>query len=329
MAALATSAGDIKIKIRGVHKGNMMIQSTTTIGEIKTMIHTEIKDNAVSLKLFIKGKTYQGSASDSLLASACGVKHNVTIKALRGTTSEAQQKAASLSSAPGAKANEPGPRQRCQGGCGFWADAVNDWYCSSCQRSRSGTEQPPHWEFNDGGWSKFPKQVSVKLEAARKIKKTNLMSYGASGHPQRLDLRKLTMTPTRGPRQGRAMALRRVPPTHPDSWLTAKEWEAEQTKVVEKKKTEDVQAEADAKKQARVDKLDSMTQCCYVNCKKKLKLSDTPCRCELRYCKKHRLPEKHECEFDYKKRANDNLSDRLGDGGGNFDQLRTDSRDRI
>ena len=328
MSSLATATAEITIKVRGVHKGKLLIQSTATLGDIKAMIKAEAKDSSLVLKLFIKGKTFEGSECDSLLATACGVKNKGTVKALRGTSAAAQQKESAMSGEPGQK-TEPGPRQRCKGGCGFWADAVNDWYCSSCQRSRSGVEQAPHWEFNDGGWTKFPKQVSAKLEAARKIKKTNLMSYGASGHPQRLDLRKLTMTPTRGPRQGRAMPLRRVPPTKPDSWLTQKEWDAEQTKEAEKKKSEEVQADVDAKKQERIDTLSAMTQCCLAGCKKKLKLSDTPCRCELRFCKKHRLPEKHDCQYDFKKRANDNLADRLGDGGGNFDQLRTDSRDRI
>mgnify|MGYP006125872955 FL=1 len=137
------------------------------------------------------------------------------------------------------------------------------------------------------------------------------------------------MTPTRGPQQGRSIPLRRVPPTHPDSWLTEKEWEAQQEKEVEKKKVADVEAEAEAEKTARLNRLNSMTVCCLDGCKKKLKLSDTPCRCELRFCKAHRLPEKHACTYDFKKRANDNLSDRLGSGGGQFDQLRTDSRDRI
>ena len=36
-------------------------------------------------------------------------------------------------------------------------------------------------------------------------------------------------------------------------------------------------------------------------CKKKLSLMDYSCRCGKFYCMKHRLPEEHQCQFDYKK----------------------------
>jgi len=328
MASLTSNL--TSIKIRGVHKAKHEIDlATTTLGDIKTWIKTKVEDNDLMLKLFVKGKTFEGSETDTMLASDAGIKKGSVVKALRSTAVAVQNKAKQMSAEPGAKTVDAGPRQRCKGGCGFWGAVASDWYCSSCWKTKSGVEQPPHWEHNDGGWTKFPKQVSSQLEAARKVQKTNLMSYGTSGHPQRLDLRKLTMTPTRGPRQGRAIPLRRVPPTHPGTWLTEKEFKAQQVGVDEKKKVADIQAEAAKKKEERVKRLESMTKCCLDTCKKKLRMTDTPCRCELRFCLKHRLPEKHECQFDYTKRANDNLAERLGDGGGNFDQLRTGSRDRI
>ena len=49
----------------------------------------------------------------------------------------------------------------------------------------------------------------------------------------------------------------------------------------------------------------SKTRCHFKDCKKKLNLTDTKCRCYNRYCSKHRLPEAHECLYDFKKtRAN-------------------------
>lgn len=35
-------------------------------------------------------------------------------------------------------------------------------------------------------------------------------------------------------------------------------------------------------------------------CRHKLLLSDTACRCGLRHCGKHRLPEEHGCTFDHR-----------------------------
>ena len=56
-------------------------------------------------------------------------------------------------------------------------------------------------------------------------------------------------------------------------------------------------------------------------CRHKLLLSDTACRCGLRHCGKHRLPEEHGCSFDHK--AHDKaalqkvvvacVSDKIGD----------------
>ena len=111
--------------------------------------------------------------------------------------------------------------------------------------------------------------------------------------------------------------------------MTEKEWQKQQEGEAEKQKIADELARSEAAKAERLSKLGAMTKCCFIGCKKKLKLSDTPCRCELRFCKLHRLPENHQCTFNFKKRANDNLSDRIGEGGGKFDQLRTDSHDRI
>ena len=40
--------------------------------------------------------------------------------------------------------------------------------------------------------------------------------------------------------------------------------------------------------------------CNYKDCNRKIKLTDFPCKCEKLFCKFHKLPEQHECEYDYK-----------------------------
>jgi hypothetical protein len=42
-------------------------------------------------------------------------------------------------------------------------------------------------------------------------------------------------------------------------------------------------------------------------CKKKLGILDFGCRCENLYCFIHRLPEQHNCSFDYEKMGKDIL----------------------
>jgi predicted nucleic acid binding AN1-type Zn finger protein len=44
----------------------------------------------------------------------------------------------------------------------------------------------------------------------------------------------------------------------------------------------------------------SKKRCSHPDCSKKIKLTDMECRCEKIFCLKHRLPENHSCDFDYK-----------------------------
>lgn len=52
-------------------------------------------------------------------------------------------------------------------------------------------------------------------------------------------------------------------------------------------------------------------KCEHENCKKKLSLTDFPCKCKKRFCPIHRYPEDHLCNFDYKQTAQKYLSTNL------------------
>jgi len=41
-------------------------------------------------------------------------------------------------------------------------------------------------------------------------------------------------------------------------------------------------------------------RCNHIECMKKLRISDMKCKCEFIFCLLHRLPEQHNCLFDYK-----------------------------
>ena len=41
-------------------------------------------------------------------------------------------------------------------------------------------------------------------------------------------------------------------------------------------------------------------RCGAAGCKKKLALTDFPCKCSTKFCSAHRLPEEHSCTFDFK-----------------------------
>lgn len=44
--------------------------------------------------------------------------------------------------------------------------------------------------------------------------------------------------------------------------------------------------------------------CCADGCKKKLSLTDFPCKCGKIHCSMHRAPEVHSCSYDYKSEHN-------------------------
>ena len=49
---------------------------------------------------------------------------------------------------------------------------------------------------------------------------------------------------------------------------------------------------------------DTKNVCAFEGCTKKIKITDYPCKCEKMYCKFHKLPENHNCSYDYKENNN-------------------------
>lgn len=50
------------------------------------------------------------------------------------------------------------------------------------------------------------------------------------------------------------------------------------------------------------------TRCCMEGCKKKLVITDFPCKCEKIHCALHRASELHHCAYDYKTVAKEQLT---------------------
>ena len=53
-----------------------------------------------------------------------------------------------------------------------------------------------------------------------------------------------------------------------------------------------------------MSKIENINCCAFENCNRKLKLTDYACKCEKIFCKIHRLPEDHNCVYDYKENNN-------------------------
>ena len=55
--------------------------------------------------------------------------------------------------------------------------------------------------------------------------------------------------------------------------------------------------------------------CNLQDCRKKLRLSDLPCRCTMRFCALHRLPETHFCSYNFNNETDIAFMKRVGLGG--------------
>ena len=64
----------------------------------------------------------------------------------------------------------------------------------------------------------------------------------------------------------------------------------------------------------------SNMRCAYDGCKKKIKITAFKCRCGKLFCPLHRIPETHDCSFNFKEQNNlinkDILMKKNGLGGG-------------
>jgi len=49
-------------------------------------------------------------------------------------------------------------------------------------------------------------------------------------------------------------------------------------------------------------------RCAFEGCRKKLSLTDWACKCERKFCQKHRLAQAHNCSYNWKKSHQDNLN---------------------
>ena len=51
----------------------------------------------------------------------------------------------------------------------------------------------------------------------------------------------------------------------------------------------------------------NMAKCAFEGCKKKIKLTDYPCKCEKTFCALHKCHVIHQCTYDFKKENKDKL----------------------
>jgi len=201
------------------------------------------------------------SLSDATMATALTTTHLLprAIKLLKRELAAAKEGTDSPS-----KAN---PKQRCQGGCGFWGEEKMDYYCSVCHKkkfegistpsSTSTTEDSkptgPPVKCGGGcgffGSDKFEGMCSVCFKKEEK----------------------------------KAVPRKR--------WRTARRL---------------LRAVYLFKKGAKPREQQTNRSRCW-HCKRKVGIVGIECRCGYVFCGKHRYADEHKCDFDHRKRHQDNL----------------------
>lgn len=85
-----------------------------------------------------------------------------------------------------------------------------------------------------------------------------------------------------------------------------------------------VKQDDEEKQPKKKKKKKSKKRCWHDGCKVKLKLTDMECKCQHRYCGKHRMMEHHDCEY-LKNTSNKDIykAKMQGLGGGQFTKLET------
>jgi len=69
----------------------------------------------------------------------------------------------------------------------------------------------------------------------------------------------------------------------------------------EKSQEQELEKEQDGKEPSKEQEpKKNPNRCFHQDCKKKLLLSDQSCKCNQRFCSNHRMPEEHNCTFDFK-----------------------------
>jgi len=262
------------------------VEPDCTVQALKVRLEREgLQPNA--LQLCIGGKKME----DDRLLSAYNVSERVPILALRKPDSMDLAKA---------EESPPAPTVRCLGGCGFWGNPKTDNYCSKCFANRhksppAASAQSPS-QLHDQPQSQPPLQPQPSSQpqlhlppvAAPPPASAPINIVPASSSNGNAGLKMSSSAP---PHDGDSMDLDGS--NAPDSSNSLG--------------TSPVSMPSSSPGGGGVHA--DVSRCW--ECKKKVGLLGIKCRCGYTFCSKHRYPEDHRCNFDFKARERDLLKQRL------------------